>query len=640
MNTLLVLTFALPLAGAVVLLLGGRATDAWGHLLGCATVIGSFACGIALFAHLLGRTAEDRAVREVLFSWVPVGALNVNFSIAVDALSICFVLLITGVGALIHIYSIGYMAHDPERRRFFAYLNLFVAAMLVLVLADNYLVLYLGWEGVGLASYLLIGFWSYKPSAAVAAKKAFIVNRVGDVGLAIALMVLFATVGSLDFSTVFDAAPRMSPGTLNAVGLLLLLGACAKSAQVPLQSWLGDAMEGPTPVSALIHAATMVTAGVYLIVRSGPVFNLAPAAQTAVVIVGAVTLLFGAIIGCAKDDIKKALAASTMSQIGYMVLAAGLGPAGYAVAILHLLTHGFFKAGLFLGAGSVMHGCDDETDMRRFGGLRKLMPITFITFGLGYLAIIGVPPFAGFFSKDAIIETAVNAGGLKGIVLGGATLLGAAITAFYMTRVMLLTFFGQPRWRAPLGASEASGDAPATHPHESPAAMTVPMVVLAIGSVGAGAVLSMGGRLRNWLEPVVGSHEAEHVIPAWVITAAALAAVAIGVVIAYRQYALREVPQTAPQDVSALTVAARRDLYGDAVNEAAFMRPGQQLSRALMAIDEKVIEGSVGGATALVTRFSDGLRGLQTGFARSYALSMLAGTALVAGAVLLTAMWR
>ena len=576
----------------------------------------------------------------MLFSWVPVGALNVNFSVAVDALSICFVLLITGVGALIHIYSIGYMAHDPDRRRFFGYLNLFVAAMLVLVLADNFLVLYLGWEGVGLASYLLIGFWSYKPSAATAAKKAFVVNRVGDVGLAIALMVLFATVGSLDFSTVFDAAPRMSPGTLNAVGLLLLLGACAKSAQVPLQSWLGDAMEGPTPVSALIHAATMVTAGVYLIVRSGPVFNLAPAAQTAVVIVGAVTLLFGAIIGCAKDDIKKALAASTMSQIGYMVLAAGLGPAGYAVAILHLLTHGFFKAGLFLGAGSVMHGCDDETDMRRFGGLRKLMPVTFITFGLGYLAIIGVPPFAGFFSKDAIIEAAFNAGGLKGVVLGGATLLGAAITAFYMTRVMLLTFFGQPRWKAPLAASDASGEAPATHPHESPAAMTVPMVVLAIGSVGAGAVLSMGHRLQTWLEPVVGSHEAEHVIPAWLITAAALAAVAIGVVIAYRQYALREVPETAPQDVSALTVAARRDLYGDAVNEAAFMRPGRQLSRALMVVDEKVVEGSVGGAAALVTRFSDGLRGLQTGFARTYALSMLAGTALVAGTVLLTAMWR
>ena len=628
MTTVLWLTFALPLAGAAVLLLGRHATDAWGHLLGCATVIGSFVCGITLFTHLLSQPAEDRKVGQSLFSWVSSGALNVDFSVGVDALSICFVLLITGVGALIHIYSIGYMAHDPDRRRFFGYLNLFVAAMLLLVLADNYLVLYLGWEGVGLASYLLIGFWSYKPSAAAAAKKAFIVNRVGDVGLAIAVMVLFSTVGSLDFGTVFSAAPQMSSGTLNAVGLLLLLGACAKSAQVPLQSWLGDAMEGPTPVSALIHAATMVTAGVYLIVRSGPVFNLAPTAQTAVVIVGAVTLLFGAIIGCAKDDIKKALAASTMSQIGYMVLAAGLGPAGYAVAILHLLTHGFFKAGLFLGAGSVMHATNDETDMRRFGGLRTLLPITFVTFGLGYLAIIGVPPFAGFFSKDAIIEAAFGAGGLKGFLLGGAALLGAAITAFYMTRVMLLTFFGTPRWK------------PDTHPHESPAVMTAPMVVLALGSIGAGAVLSVGGRLRDWLEPVVGSHESEHAIPAWIITAAALGAVAVGVAIAYRQYAMRDVPEAAPQDVSALTVAARRDLYGDAVNEAVFMRTGQRVTKAMTLVDDVVIEGSMVGVAALVTRFSDGLRGLQTGFARTYALSMLAGTALIAGAVLITAMWR
>ena len=628
MTQLLWLTFALPLAGATILLLGRHATDAWGHLLGCATVIGSFVCGTVLFAHLLSQPVEERAVREVLFSWVSVGALNVDFGLAVDALSICFVLLITGVGALIHIYSVGYMKEDPDRRRFFGYLNLFVAAMLLLVLADNYLVLYLGWEGVGLASYLLIGFWSYKPSAAAAAKKAFVVNRVGDVGLAIAVMLLFATVGSLDFGTVFAAAPQMSSTTLNAVGLLLLLGACAKSAQVPLQSWLGDAMEGPTPVSALIHAATMVTAGVYLIVRSGPVFNLAPTAQTAVTVVGAVTLLFGAIIGCAKDDIKKALAASTMSQIGYMVLAAGLGPAGYAVAILHLITHGFFKAGLFLGAGSVMHATNDETDMRRFGGLRRLLPITFVTFGFGYLAIIGVPPFAGFFSKDAIIETAFNAGGLKGVLLGGATLLGAAITAFYMTRVMLLTFFGQPRWN------------PGTHPHESPAVMTAPMILLALGSIGAGAALSLGHRLQDWLEPVVGSHDVEHVVPAWVITAAALSAVTIGVAIAYRQYALRPVPPSAPQDVSALTVAARRDLYGDAFNEAAFMRTGQRLTTALMVVDDTVIEGSVGGAAAAVTRLSNGLRGLQTGFARTYALSMLAGTALIAGVVLITAMWR
>ena len=454
-----------------------------------------------------------------------------DFGLQLDTLSICFVLLITGVGALIHVYSVGYMKDDGDRRRFFAYLNLFVAAMLVLVLADNYLGLYLGWEGVGLASYLLIGFWSYKPSAAAAAKKAFVVNRVGDMGLAIALMVLFATVGSVNFAEVFPAAPQMSEGTLNAVGLLLLLGACGKSAQVPLQSWLGDAMEGPTPVSALIHAATMVTAGVYLIVRSGPVFNLAPAAQTAVVTVGAVTLLFGAIIGCAKDDIKKALAASTMSQIGYMVMAAGLGPAGYAVAILHLITHGFFKAGLFLGAGSVMHAMNDETDMRRYGGLRTLLPITYVTFGLGYLAIIGVPPFAGFFSKDAIIETAIDAGGVRGGLLGGAALLGAAITAFYMTRVMLLTFFGERRW-----------DEPDTHPHESPTVMTTADGRAGRGLGGAGAVLTIGHTLADWLEPVVGSHEAEHAVPAWVTTALALTAVAVGVAIAYRHVRARGAP--------------------------------------------------------------------------------------------------
>ena len=625
--TLIWLTIALPLAGAAILLLGGKATNAWGHLLATALVIGSFICGATLFVDLLGRPAEQRVIHSVLFSWVPVGTLDVDFGAQLDALSICFVLLITGVGALIHLYSIGYMAHDPERRRFFAYLNLFVAAMLILVLSDNYLGLYLGWEGVGLASYLLIGFWSYKPSAATAAKKAFIVNRVGDTGLAIALMVLFAQVGSVSFGTVFAAAPFMDSGTVNTVGLLLLLGACGKSAQVPLQSWLGDAMEGPTPVSALIHAATMVTAGVYLIVRSGPVFNLAPVAQTAVVVVGAVTLLFGAIIGCAKDDIKKALAASTMSQIGYMVLAAGLGPAGYAVAILHLLTHGFFKAGLFLGAGSVMHAMDDETDMRRYGGLRTLLPITYVTFGLGYLAIIGVPPFAGFFSKDAIIETAVNAGGLKGWLLGGATLLGAAITAFYMTRVMLLTFFGERRWRDRI------------HPHESPASMTAPMVVLAFGSVGAGVVLGLG-HLQQWLEPVVGSHESTHAVPAWVTTVLALSFVAVGVAAAYRQYATRPVPRNLPRDVSALTVAARRDLYGDAFNEAVFMRPGQLLTKAMVVADDSAIEGSVNGLTWSIRRLSTGLRGLQTGYARTYALSMLGGAALIAGAVLTMATWR
>lgn len=617
----------LPLAGATVLLLGGRATDRWGHLLGCATMIAAFTWAVVQFTVLLARGPEDRVVHQQLFSWVPVADLQVDFGLQLDALSMCFVLLITGVGLLIHLYSIGYMQEDADRRRFFAYLNLFVAAMLLLVLADNYLGLYVGWEGVGLASYLLIGFWSHKPSAATAAKKAFVVNRVGDIGLAVALMVMWADAGTLSYAGVFAAAPELSSATVTAIGLLLLLAACGKSAQFPLQSWLGDAMEGPTPVSALIHAATMVTAGVYLIVRSGPVYNLAPAAQTAVVAVGAITLLFGAIVGCAKDDIKKALAASTMSQIGYMVLAAGLGPAGYAIAIMHLLTHGFFKAGLFLGAGSVMHGMNDETDMRRYGGLRKYMPVTFVTFGLGYLAIIGVPPLAGFFSKDAIIETAFAAGGVKGILLGGVALLGAGITAFYMTRVMLLTFFGDKRWK------------PDTHPHESPAIMTAPMIVLALGSVGAGAALAVGGTLSSWLEPVVGTHEAHHVVPVWAMTIITLAVVAAGVGVAYRGYATRPVPETAPEDVSALTVAARLDLYGDVFNEAAFMRPGQQLTEDLVTVDDRGVDGVASGLAALIGGASQRMRSLQTGFARSYALSMLAGAALVVGAVLVVRVW-
>lgn len=620
------LLIALPAAGAAVLLLSGRRSDRWGHLLGCATALGAFAVGAALFTQMLGRHDEHRAVQESLFSWVPVAGLQVDFGLQLDQLSVCFVLLITGVGSLIHIYSIGYMADDPDRRRFFAYLNLFLAAMLLLVLADNYLGLYAGWEGVGLASYLLIGFWSYKPSAAAAAKKAFVVNRVGDMGLAIALMIMFATVGSISFAGVFGAAPALSEATLTAIGLLLLLGACGKSAQVPLQSWLGDAMEGPTPVSALIHAATMVTAGVYLIVRSGPIFDLAPGAQTGVVIVGAVTLLFGAIIGCAKDDIKKALAASTMSQIGYMVLAAGLGPAGYAFAIMHLLTHGFFKAGLFLGAGSVMHAMNDEVNMRRYGGLRKLLPVTFATFGLGYLAIIGVPPLAGFFSKDSIIEAALGAGGVRGMILGGAAILGAGITAFYMTRVMLMTFFGEPRWEEQV------------HPHEAPAVMTWPMILLAVGSVVSGGALAIGGTLSHWLEPVVGAHEAHHAIPAWVVTVVVLAVVAIGIAVAYRMYAQRSVPAEVP-DGSALTVAARRDLYGDAFNEAVFMRGGQTLTAALVAVDDKVVDGTAGGLASLVSRTSDGLRQLQTGFARSYALAMLSGAALVVAAILAVRLW-
>src|SRR6478736_10508135 len=405
--SLLWLVIALPLAGAAVLLIGGRYTDKWGHLLGTLLPIGSFVLSLAMFISLLGREDDDRQVSQHLYTWFQTGHLDVGMDLLYDPLSALFLLLITGVGSLIHVYSIGYMAHDPRRRRFFGYLNLFVAAMLVLVLAENYLALFLGWEGVGLASYLLIGFWQWKPSAAAAAKKAFVINRVGDIGMSLAIMLFFVTFGSTSFTVISANAGRASEGTLTALGLLLLLGACGKSAQVPLQAWLLDAMEGPTPVSALIHAATMVTAGVYLVVRSNFIYELTPVAQTAVVVVATVTLLWGAILGCAKDDIKKALAGSTMSQIGYMMLAAGLGPVGYPFAIFHLLTHGFFKANMFLGAGSVMHGMDDDVDMRHYGALNRAMPVTFLTFAMGYLAIIGFPGFSGFWSKDRIIETAL-----------------------------------------------------------------------------------------------------------------------------------------------------------------------------------------------------------------------------------------
>jgi NADH-quinone oxidoreductase subunit L len=621
------LLVALPAAGAAVLLVGGRRTDPWGHWLGCATALASFGFGLGLLSDMLGRHGDGRTIMQNLFTWIPVGGLQVDFGMQIDQLSICFVLLITGVGSLIHIYSVAYMAEDPDRRRFFAYLNLFLAAMLLLVVADNFVGLYAGWEGVGLASYLLIGFWYHKPVAATAAKKAFVMNRVGDAGLALAIFVIFANFGTLSYAGVFGQAAGASHAALTWIGLLLLAGACAKSAQVPLQAWLGDAMEGPTPVSALIHAATMVTAGVYLIVRCNPLYSLSPDARLGVIIVGAVTLMFGAIIGCAKDDIKRALAASTMSQIGYMVLAAGLGPAGYAFAILHLLTHGFFKAGLFLGSGAVIHAMHEEQDMRHYGGLRSALPVTFATFGLGYLAIIGVPPFAGFFSKDAIIEAALGAGGAGGWIMGGTAVLGAGITAFYMTRVMLLTFFGEKRW------------APDAHPHEAPALMTWPMILLAVGSVFSGGLLGWGGTLRHWLEPVTTFEENSPVTPSWVISAVAVGVVAVGFLIALWRYLGRPVPETAPADVSVLTVAARRDLYGDAFNEEVFMRPGAQLTHALVEFDDQGVDGSVNALANVVARTSEWLRGFQTGFARNYALSMLAGAALVAAAILAVQLW-
>jgi NADH-quinone oxidoreductase subunit L len=616
---LLWLIIALPALGAaVVLVLGERRTHGWAHLLGTATVAGSFLLSLIAFFALLTRDEADRSIGQHVYTWFEAGSFEADAGLLYDPLSALFLLLITGVGMLIHVYSIGYMAHDERRSRFFGYLNLFVASMLVLVLADNFLLLFLGWEGVGLASYLLIGFWQHKTSAAVAAKKAFVVNRVGDIGLALGAMLIFATFGSVSFQVVSERAAGASDLTLTVIGLLLLLAACGKSAQVPLQSWLLDAMEGPTPVSALIHAATMVTAGVYLVVRSNFIYERTEVAQTAVVLVGVVTLLVGAIIGCAKDDIKKVLAGSTMSQIGYMMLAAGLGVAGYAFAIFHLLTHGFFKANMFLGAGSVMHGMDDDVDMRHYGALRRAMPVTFLTFAMGYLAIIGFPGFSGFWSKDKIIEAAFG----ENLWIGLAALLGAGITAFYMTRLMILTFISDKRWE------------PEVHPHESPKVMTVPLMVLAALSV-LGGLLLLGGWITDWLTPVVGE-EAHHALPLPPIayTLIVTAVVAVGVLVAWFFVAKRDIPREAPQKVSFVTRAARQDLYGDRLNEVVLMRPGDRMVDGLVTFDDRGVDRLVDGTGTASMGMSGAFARIQTGYVRSYALSVFGGALLVVLALL------
>ncbi|MGA8847682.1 MAG: NADH-quinone oxidoreductase subunit L [Nocardioides sp.] len=616
--SLLWLVIALPLAGALILLLGGRRTDRWGHWLGTALPVGSFVLSVLFMIKLLGRDEEERQIGQHLYDWIQVGGLDVGMDLLYDQLSALFLLLITGVGSLIHVYSIAYMEHDARRRRFFGYLNLFVAAMLMLILSANYVGLFLGWEGVGLASYLLIGFWQHKNSAAAAAKKAFVINRVGDMGMASAIFLAFVTFGTTDYAGISQLAEQAPEGTMTALGILLLVGAAGKSAQVPLQAWLLDAMEGPTPVSALIHAATMVTAGVYLVVRSNFVFEYAPVAQTCVVIVAVVTLLWGAVIGCAKDDIKKVLAGSTMSQIGYMMLGAGLGPAGYAFAIFHLITHGFFKANMFLGAGSVMHAMDDDVDMRHYGVLNKALPVTFLTFAMGYLAIIGFPGFSGFWSKDKIIEAALS----ENLLVGIAAMIGAGVTAFYMTRLMIMTFFSDRRWRQDV------------HPHESPALMTVPLIVLAALSV-LGGFLLLNGWIVHWLEPITGPEpELDLPFAPIVLTIIVVAIVAIGVATAIALVARRPVPDTAPTDVSLAVKAARADLYGDAINEGLVVEPGRRLVSGLQAFDRSGADGLFMGGGGATRAIGGQLRKIQTGYVRSYALSVLVGVVLVALAML------
>ena len=574
---------------------------------------------------MVGRDTADRAMDLQLFDWMPAGQFQLSAGLLIDPLSMAFVLLITFVGSLIHVYSLGYMEHDPDKRRFFAYLNLFVAAMLVLVLADSLPACSTsGWEGVGLASYLLIGFWNYNPAYATAANKAFVANRVGDVGLSVAIMMMFWQFGKVDFASVNAGVGQASQGAVTAIGLLLLLGACGKSAQFPLQSWLGDAMAGPTPVSALIHAATMVTAGVYLVVRSNVIFDAAPTAQVAVAIVGAITLLFGAIVGCAKDDMKKALAASTMSQIGYMMLAAGLGPVGYAFAIFHLLTHGFFKAGMFLGAGSVMHAMNDQVDMRRFGGLWSVIRITAITFGLGCLAIIGFPFLDGFWSKDKIIESAFIGEGWQPWVFGGAALIGAAITAFYMSRLFFMTFLGKKRWTDDV------------HPHESPLTMTIPMIVLAVGSAFLGLILGPTNFIANWLDAGrrrgaggAPGHRAGRSSPSLTLL---LVAAGVGPGLAALR-ARRRCPRSHRPAACSPRPRARTSTRTPSTRRL-LMRPGHPPHpRRWSSPTARESTARSGGLAALVGGTSGRMRRLQNGFARSYALTMLAGVVVILGAL-------
>ncbi|MEQ4303757.1 NADH-quinone oxidoreductase subunit L [Plantactinospora sp. B6F1] len=612
------LLVAIPLVSAAILLLLGRRADRWGHWLGVASVGVIFVLGLSYFLSLRG--LENRSVELSLWDFIAVGDLRVDFGLLFDPLAAVFVLLITGVGFLIHVYAVGYMAHDAGRRKFFGYFNLFVAAMLLLVLGNNYVMLYVGWEGVGLASYLLISFWTDRPSAATAGKKAFLMNRVGDAGLAIAIFIMFATLGSTQYADVFNGAGALAGGTVLAMGLLLLLGATGKSGQFPLQAWLPDAMEGPTPVSALIHAATMVTAGVYLIARSNPIFSLDPTLQTIVVSVGALTLLMGCIIGAAKDDIKRVLAWSTVSQIGYMFLGVGLGGGAYALAIIHLLAHGFFKANMFLGAGSVMHGMSDQVDIRRFGGLARYMKITWITFGLGWLAIIGMWPFSGFFTKEPIIVAAFDRGDWTSWLYGGAALLGAGLTAFYMTRLFVLTFHGPKRWTEDI-----------EHPHESPLIMTVPLILLGLGSVVAGGL--MASPVADWLTPVLG-HSAHHdpVIPHNVIKVLSIVLTVLGAGLAWLLF--RNGTALVEQPAGPVVRAARRNLYTDAFNETVFEKPGIFLTRALVFLDNRGIDGLVNALAAAVGGGSGRLRRLQTGYVRSYAMSIMTGAVLVVAAFL------
>jgi NADH-quinone oxidoreductase subunit L len=647
-------TIALPLAGFLILLCLGRKIG--NPAAGWLTVVigaGSFIASVVTWLTMLAKPAADRHATLNIFSWIPVGTLRVNIALLIDPLSITMILFITGVATLIFLYSIGYMHEDPAFPKFFMLLNLFLFSMLCLVLADNFLFCFLGWEGVGFCSYQLVAFWFERERPPAAGKKAFITNRVGDFGFMIGMFLIFNHFGSLTYAVVFKPLIAGTPGALaavtaSAIGFMLLLGAAGKSAQLPLYIWLPDAMEGPTPVSALIHAATMVTAGVYLMVRIAPILHYAPDVLTTMAVLGAVTALIGAGAACAQNDIKKVLAYSTISQLGYMFMAIGSG--GYTQALFLMITHAFFKALLFLGAGSVIHGMHDQQDMKRMGGLRKWMPITFVTFLVGWLAISGIPPFAAFWSKDDVLDVVWH----KSPALWAVGFVVAGMTAYYMTRQVALVWFGEPRWQGepqtPVAAPTAARSAAVpetttpepvasthghheegTEPHESPWTMTTPLIILSAASTLGGLLLLPFWRLdllTRWLEPILPpSFAAEPHVATGVKVILSVVTTALcvgGIVVAF-------IPWLRSAEHPALEPAVLQHAwyYNDAISDFVGGPATEGADFAAYTIDKGVIDGAVNGVAALTALAGRGLRKLQTGYVRNYALGVAGGAAVI-----------
>ena len=609
---------ALPLAGALLNMVLGRSIGRRAHWIAVPAVAGSFVAACAAFARVRAGTGFTTS----LFSWIVAGDFEASVTALVDPLAGVMLLVVTGVGLLIHIYSVGYMRDDPGYPRYFAYLNLFLFSMTMLVLAGNFLLLYVFWEAVGLCSYLLIGFWYQRESAASAGKKAFIVNRVGDFGFGLAVMWIWTTLGTLDYAAVFKGAETLAPATATGIALLLFMGACGKSAQVPLHVWLPDAMEGPTPVSALIHAATMVTAGVYMVARSHAIFERSGVALDVVLWTGVVTALFAASVGLAQTDIKRVLAYSTVSQLGYMFAGVGLG--AYAVGIFHLLTHAFFKALLFLGAGSVIHGLGGEQDLRKMGGLAPRMVTTTITMTIGAAGLAGFPGLAGFFSKDEILAVAFHQHRGAWALL----LIGAFMTAFYTFRMIFLAFLGAPRMSKEV----------AHHVHESPPVMTVPLIVLAVLTIITGWVLGVpsegGTRFQRFLAPVLPPHAGEHGgVTGIMLLVLSVIVVFAGILLAWFMYG---VPPLRAEAIGRPRTLLHRLLlnawYVDRVYDRIIVRPLFAASDVLARIfDTGVVDGAVNGLGRAVARSAASLRRLQTGYVVNYALTMLAGAVAIIG---------